>query len=60
MCLLEEKKKYFSPFWESLRILPRIPTLLYTYCDKLLSKRKDKSRLLQVKVDPDWADDFSQ
>ena len=32
---------------------------LYTYCDKILSKCKDKRRLLQVKFDLDWSDDFS-
>ena len=33
--------------------------LLYTYCDILFGKCEDKSRVLQVKFDPDWSDDFS-
>ena len=33
--------------------------LLYTHCDKLLNKYKDKSRLFQLKFNPDWSDGFS-
>ena len=44
---------------DELQISIRETVLLYTYCDTLPSNRKDKSRLLQVKFDPDWSDDCS-